>query len=116
MGVEFPRPEWMSPEDWEGYLHAIAQAWSVYCDRDRLRQGLWKNASIDEHAQQLLMKSERIVHAISLMEFGSLEEEEAKNQIAEEADDIINYAVFLKRVLAGFSIEKSGSASTGINA
>jgi hypothetical protein len=93
----------LSDEDLNRYFDAVKDALAVYIDRDRIRQGLWKQYGELDQARQIKIKAERVV---SLLEkhYEVAEENmppEIEKEIQAEFDDIINYAVFGKRCNRG---------------
>ena len=106
----------ISPADRDKYLENILDAFRVYLARDNIRRGLWKKYPARDQMRQIKIKSERVLsllenHTRDLDEAASLgaptevigegiaREESEREVMLEELDDIINYAVFAKRII-----------------
>lgn len=91
----------ISFDDANAYAVEIMEAFNVHVDREQKRDGLWKQFSARDQAQQIKSKIDRIIRALELAEEGRIEHDAVLESVLEEADDIINYAVFTKRIMKG---------------
>ena len=91
----------ISDEDVLAYMSCITSAFAVHVDRELTRFGLWKQFGIQDQVQQIRIKSSRVLHSFELRKNGVLTSEEYVNSVGEELDDIINYAVFARRIIKG---------------
>ena len=93
----------LSEEDAHDYVRVIQAAWAVHVDRERLRNGLWKQYSCRDQAVQIRTKIDRVLNALDLLG-GTLSEPmrtEVIHNMVEEFLDIINYADFGVRIAEG---------------
>jgi hypothetical protein len=91
----------ISQQDAEAYWQEVFEAWKIYLDREAVRHGLWKRASAGDQGRQIKAKIDRALRSLELVEQLKVTEEDARDSILEELDDIINYAVFMKRIVKG---------------
>jgi hypothetical protein len=97
-----PLPEGaISSSDYNAYIAVIRDALLVHYDRERVRQGLWKEYTAVDQVNSIKIKADRVVRSLEVL--GRTEDDGLKSQIVEniasELHDIINYSVFAVRQL-----------------
>lgn len=102
--------------DKDQYLENILEAFRVYIARDSIRRGLWKQYPARDQMQQIKIKAERVLSILErykrdldeaaalgapseVIGGGIAREDSERAVMLEELDDIINYAVFAKRII-----------------
>ena len=98
------------------YFENILEAFRVYVARDSIRRALWKQYPARDQMQQIKIKSERVLSILDnhkkalneaaaagapdeVLSEGIAREADERAVMLEELDDIINYAVFAKRII-----------------
>lgn len=80
------------------HLEVLLDALDIYRERAELRGDLWRELGIHDSTAQVKTKAMRIV---TMMSSGLLEKPELYDEALDEPRDLINYAVFWSRLLAG---------------
>lgn len=88
-------------EDVEAYFKEVLEAFRVHVDREGIRRGLWKQYPAADQVRKVQQKADRNMRTLELIAAGTVEAKAAQNQMLEELDDIINYAIFAKRLIKG---------------
>jgi len=94
-GKEIPPPPegTINQDDFNAYMKVIVDALQVHYDRERVRQGLWKDYEAKDQVNSIKIKVDRVIRSIELGIEGR------EKNIEEELLDVINYAVFAIRQL-----------------
>ena len=93
--------------DISDYFDVIRSAFDVHIDRERIRNGLWKDYPAEDQFNQVKIKVDRIVRSLEVLKKlpdteGYFERrDDLRANIVAEAFDIINYAVFGVRIMRG---------------
>ena len=91
----------ISAADFDLYWREVGEAFAVHLNREEIRHGLWKEFPAADQARQIKSKVDRVLRALELVDQLKISQEEAQDSILEELDDIINYAIFAKRIVKG---------------
>lgn len=94
----------ISDEDFADYMGVIGAALRVHYDRERVRQGLWKDYGAKDQVNTIKIKVDRIVRSFDILSgIDTSEDVKLRRQILanmiEELYDVINYANFAVRQL-----------------
>lgn len=91
----------ITADDVEQYFKNVLEAFSVHIDRERIRRGLWKQYPAIDQVRKIVQKGDRNMRTLDLVQSGQVSQADARDQMLEELDDIINYAIFAKRIIRG---------------
>ena len=105
LGSVFGGTDVISPGDMCDYFDVIYDAFNVHVDRERIRDGLWKEYPAEDQCNQIKVKIDRVLRSLERKRqyernVGGSPDPMIQNAI-EELFDIINYANFAVRILAG---------------
>jgi hypothetical protein len=98
----------LTTSDISDYFDVIGAAFRIHIDKERIRDGLWKQYPAEDQCNQIKIKIDRILRSlerISSMPIGQDCSQHTlhmlRENITEELHDIINYAVFAARIVNG---------------
>jgi hypothetical protein len=80
-------------EDFQRHDRVYKEARSIYEERDKVRDGLWKEYTPRDQMVQTKIKVERVLSLLDKQPEGYEE------HVLKEMPDIINYAIFATRLL-----------------
>lgn len=99
----------ISEADYASYLNVIADALVIHFDRERVRDGLWKEYEAVDQVNSIKIKVDRAARSLEILnrepardDVENMDEKlyhDIKKNIKEELLDIINYANFAVRQL-----------------
>jgi hypothetical protein len=94
----------ISDDDLQDYMETIFAALDIHLDRERIRQGLWKQYTARDQCNPIKFKIDRVLHSLGIMDqqVGQRDEAIVDNAV-NELYDIINYANFAVRKLQGLA-------------
>lgn len=107
LGEVFGGTDVLSSADVCDYFDVIRDAFSIHIDREKIRNGLWKDYPAEDQANQIKVKVDRVLRSLAQLEGlpaaidVSSRSAEFRDNISEELYDIINYAVFAVRIVNG---------------
>lgn len=104
LGSVFGGTDVLKPEDICDYFDVIYDAFGVHVDRERIRDGLWKDYPAEDQCNQIKVKIDRVLRSLERMSGFKGEEAmpaEFRENVTEELLDIINYANFAIRIVNG---------------
>lgn len=102
VNIKLPTGGMISSDDAKAYADVIESAISVHLNREAIRKGLWKRYPARDQCNQIKVKIDRILHSLDqIAAVAERNDEILKQNILEELDDIINYAVFAARQIKG---------------
>lgn len=91
----------LSDDDFEEYWCTLYEGpFRVHLDRENVRHGLWKQYDAIDQARQVKIKGDRVMHTYERLS-GADRLVQDTMVILSELDDVINYAVFAKRLIQG---------------
>lgn len=106
----------ISNEDFQSYWQTMMGAFTVYVERETIRQGLWKDYPAEDQFNQIKIKIDRVIRSLERLgqigeQVNNTEREDVLSvyqaqmqtlweNILEETKDIINYAHFGARQLS----------------
>jgi|SRR5215831_3123698 len=99
--VNTPPPDTISQEDLDDYMDVVQAALEIHFERERVRQGLWKDYEAKDQVNTIKIKADRIVRSFEIMNKNGSDvlHTEILNNVRDELLDIINYANFAVRQL-----------------
>ena len=102
LGEVFGGTDVLSSADVCDYFDVIREAYSVHIDREKIRNGLWKEYPAEDQINQVKVKVDRVLRSLDVMKnlHGAALLEYSAN-VTEELLDIINYSVFAARIVNG---------------
>ena len=97
----------LTTADVNDYFDVIKEAYLVHLDRERIRNGLWKEYPAEDQCNQIKVKIDRTLRSLERLKVtppttpfeGQMLE--LKENAIQELYDIINYANFAVRLLEG---------------
>lgn len=92
----------VSQEDIDAYASVVDRAFGVHVDRERIRQGLWKQYDASDQTRQIKIKADRVDHSMDRrVKADGATAEALSKSVIEELYDVINYSIFAIRQLEG---------------
>jgi hypothetical protein len=91
----------ISQRDFDDYIAVIREALLIHYDREKVRDGLWKEYEAKDQVNMIKTKADRVVRSFEMLdkvaENDSLLRAQLQESIVGELLDIINYGNFAVR-------------------
>jgi hypothetical protein len=81
--------------DIQAYWEVVRDSFAIHSDKERQRHALWKKYPARDQLNMIKVKTERALHAYDYST------SEGNDIVIAEVPDIINYAVFARRIAQG---------------
>jgi len=91
----------LSEIDINDYFDVIRDAFAIHVEKERIRNGLWKEYPAEDQCNQIKIKIDRVIRSLERMRTGADLTGEIARNVLEEQHDIINYSVFTARIVSG---------------
>jgi len=105
LGSVFGGMDVLEPNDVVDYFDCIRDAFQIHVEKERLRNGHWKEYPTEDQNNCIKLKSDRVTRTLERLNaeghMGPIMEMDLRANATEELHDIINYAVFALRILNG---------------
>jgi hypothetical protein len=101
LGSVFGGTDVLQAGDLCDYFDVIYDSFSVHVDREKIRNGLWKDYPAEDQVRQIKAKTDRVLRSLEQLPRTGVSKDEFVSNITEELLDIINYANFAVRIVNG---------------